>query len=97
MGGSVWPHIDNPARLAAGYADYSAELGRQNGPLLKRCELIDGLLSEQQSQLERLLGPYLAGTFDKQHLTDRTMRFEKTIESLEVERNALMRQVKRPS
>ncbi len=95
---AVWSWVEqlilDPARLAAGYADYSAELGRQNAPLLKRCELIDGLLSEQRSQLERLLDLYLAGTFDKQHLTDRKMRFEKTIESLEVERNALMRQVK---
>jgi hypothetical protein len=55
---------------------------------------IDSLLSEQRSQLERLLDLYLAGAFDKQHLTDRKMRFEKTIESLEVERNTLMRQVK---
>jgi transposase len=84
--------ILDPARLAAGYADYSAELSRQNAPLLKRCALIDGLLSEQRSQLERLLDLYLAGTFDRQHLTDRKVRLEKTIESLEVERNALMRQ-----
>jgi hypothetical protein len=62
--------------------------------MLKRCEVIDGLIADQRGQLERLLDLYLSGEFDRSHLTDRKVRLEQTRASLEKERDALLQQVK---
>ena len=55
-----------------------------------RLEIVDDLLANHRKQLERLLDLYLSGEFPKDVLTDRKIRLESTIVSLERERTGLL-------
>ena len=55
-----------------------------------RLEIVDDLLADHRKQLERLLDLYLSGEFPKDVLTDRKIRLESTIVSLERERTGLL-------
>lgn len=59
-------------------------------PLRDRLAVMDDLLADHQSQLERLLDLYLAGDFEKEMLTERKTGLENTIGALEREQANLM-------
>lgn len=59
-------------------------------PLRDRLAIVDDLLDDHRGQLARLLDLYLAGSFDKDVLTDRKVRLENTILALERERANLV-------
>jgi hypothetical protein len=90
----VWEWIKsfltNPEALALGLETYQAEREKENQPIRERLEVVDNLLGDNRSQLERLLDLYLSGDFPKEILIERRKRLETTIEALEKERVGLV-------
>jgi site-specific DNA recombinase len=93
----VWEWVKSfllePDTLAEGLRLQQAEQERANHPLQERLTVVDDLLVENRSQLERVLDLYLSGDFDKRMLAERKARLEKTIDSLERERANLAAQL----
>jgi site-specific DNA recombinase len=94
---TVWAWVKefltNPTELAEGMQKFRAERERANAPLRERLRVVDGLLADNRSQLERLLDLYLSGDFSKEMLTERKTRLETAIATLEKERSALTAQL----
>jgi site-specific DNA recombinase len=61
-----------------------------NKPLRDHLTIVDGLLAENRPKYGRLLDLYLSGDFDKDLLTERKARLERTIADLEQERARLV-------
>jgi site-specific DNA recombinase len=87
---AVWDWVrsllSDPAALFKGLEDLQKQQDEENKPIQERLEVIDGLLSEHQTQLDKLLDLYLSGDFPKEILIDRKRRLEDTINGLEKER-----------
>ncbi|MBL7063762.1 MAG: hypothetical protein ISS49_06060 [Anaerolineae bacterium] len=84
---AVWDWVKSfltdPAALAEGLKVEQAEREEANKPLRDRLAVVDDLLADNRRQLERALDLYLSGDFDKERLTERKTRLEKTIAALE--------------
>ena len=79
--------------LEAGLRDYQEQREAINRPLRERLQLIDGLLAEIQTKLNRLLDLYLAGDFEREALAERKTRLETERASLTTERARLEQQL----
>ena len=82
-------NLIDPDELIEGLRAYQEDCERQNQPLRERLQLVDGLLSDNRTQLQRLLDLYLSGEFPKEMLVDRKSRLEATVKALEKERLGL--------
>ena len=93
----VWDYLRSllldSSSLKAGLKKQQAEHMKATQPLRDRLEILENLLKEHRSQLERLLDLYLVGEFTKEMLTERKCRLESTIQGLEEERANLQAQV----
>jgi site-specific DNA recombinase len=91
---AVWEWVRkillHPEALLEDLREQQAEQERENQPLRDRLAVIDGLLADNRSQLEKLLDLYLAGDFDKEMLTEKKNRLETTVTVLEKERADLV-------
>jgi hypothetical protein len=89
----VWDWVSsfltNPENLEQGLVDYQRQQKENDAPLHDRLKVIDELLTDYKTQLERLIDLYLSGNFPMELLVDRKTRLETTITSLETERAAL--------
>jgi site-specific DNA recombinase len=90
---AVWDWIRSnlvdPDELLDGLRTYQEECERENEPLRERLSVVDGLLSENRSQLQRLIDLYLSGEFPKEVLVERKNRLESTVNALEKEQENL--------
>ncbi|HXV42174.1 MAG TPA: recombinase zinc beta ribbon domain-containing protein, partial [Anaerolineae bacterium] len=90
---SVWGWIKSiltsPEQLAEGLKQYQDQQAQITGPLQERLKIVDDLLAENQTQLQRLLDLYLKGDFPQEMLTERKDRLETTIKNLKDERARL--------
>lgn len=86
---AVWEWVRSwladPKQLREGLKAHQAEREKENEPLRRRLETVEGLIASNQAQLERLLDLYLSGDFPKEMLTERKSRLETTIQALEAE------------
>ena len=82
--------LTNPEALAQGLWQVHQEREQENLPIRERLAVVDDLLADNRTQLERLLDLYLSGDFPKDVLTDRKVRLEATIFALEKERAGLV-------
>ena len=93
----VWNWIKeilaNPDQLQDGLDEYRNALEEESVPLRHRLTVVDDLLSDNYSKYDRLLDLYLSGDFPKENLIDHKHRLERTIESLEEEKEKLTAQV----
>jgi hypothetical protein len=85
----VKSNLIDPDELVEGLTSYQEDCERQNQPIRERLQLVDGLLSANRTQLQRLLDLYLSGEFPKEMLVDRKSRLEATVGALEKERLGL--------
>ncbi len=81
--------LTDPDALTAGLWEVHQEREKELVPLRERLAVVDNLITDNRSQLERLLDLYLSGEFPKDVLTDRKSRLETTILGLERERAGL--------
>jgi site-specific DNA recombinase len=93
----VWEWVKSflldPESLAAGLKEVHQEQEKEHAPLRDRLTVVDDLIADNTTQLERLLDLYLSGDFPKETLTDRKSRLERTILALESERSGLETQL----
>jgi site-specific DNA recombinase len=82
--------LTNPEALRRGLWEVHQERERASAPVRGRLAVVNGLLSSNRAQLERLLGLYLSGEFPREMLIDHKARLEKTAEVLERERASLV-------
>ena len=86
---AVWEWIESwlsePERLAAGLDHRREEQEAQNAPVHERMAVIKDLLTDNRTQLERLLDLYLSGEFSRDILTERRKRLETNIAVLDRE------------
>jgi len=75
--------LTDPEELLRGLRKHQAKGHKENEPTRRRLAVVDDLLADNQKQLDRLLDLYLSGDFQKDVLTDRKTRLEKTIRALE--------------
>ena len=91
---AVWQWVKgyllDPERLAEGITSYAAMQQEENAPLQERLRVVEDLLRNNRTQLERLLDLYLGGEFSKELLTERKSRLETTISALDDERSGLL-------
>jgi hypothetical protein len=91
---AVWEWIKSfltdPEALAIGLRGIHQEREQENAPIRDRVAVVDDLLSENRTQLERLLDLYLSGEFPKEVLTERRSCLEGAISVLEKERAGLV-------
>ena len=80
----------SPELLQEGLDARLAENEERIAPLQERLNVIDGLMEDNQAQLDRLIELYIAGDFAKELLLDRKKRLETTMQSLGQERDRLM-------
>jgi site-specific DNA recombinase len=90
----VWDWIisllTDPAALGEGLEAYQTRQLEVQKPLQERLAIVEDLLKEPTTELERLLDLYLGGEFPRAMLTDRKARVEGTIASLEQEKAHLV-------
>jgi site-specific DNA recombinase len=83
----VWARIagwlEEPEQLEKGLAAYRSQQKEINRPLLERLAVIDGLLEDNRTKLERLLDLFLDGDFDRELLLERKQNLEQIVRSLE--------------
>ncbi len=82
--------LSDPEALKRGLDEHQAQCERETEPIRGRLKVIDDLLAENRTQLERLLDLYLSARFPKEILSDREARLETTIKALERERVVLV-------
>jgi len=85
--------LSDPASLQQGLDEYHADQDKENVPLRERLKIIDGLLEDNNSKLERLVDLYLENEFSKDVLLEKKVRLETNIRALEIDRAALMSQL----
>lgn len=94
VGAVIWDWIRgkllDPARLEKGLSDYKAECDQENTPLRERSAVVEDLIADNKTQLERVLDLYISGDFPKEMLTERKAHLETTIKSLEKEQANLI-------
>lgn len=87
---AVWEKVkewlQHPEVLRQTLEEAQAQQEEANKPLRDRLAVVDGLVADNQRQLEKLLDLYLSGDFPKEVLTERKARLETTIAALEKER-----------
>jgi len=81
--------LGNPAKLADGLAARVSESDKQVAPLRERLSIVDDLLEDNRTKLERLIELYVSGDFSKDDLVDRKKRLETSIKSLNSEKQRL--------
>ena len=90
---AVWTWIKSilisPERLAEGLNQYQDQQAQTTVPLQERLKIVDDLLAENQTQLQRLIDLYLKGDFPQEMLTERKSRLETTIKNLKEEQAKL--------
>mgnify|MGYP002713119390 CR=1 FL=1 len=79
--------------LEQGLFAYQESKEKYAAPLRNRLLVIDDLVEDSQSKLERLLDLYLSGNIPKEFLLDKKNSLEKTIKSLGEERRDLRTQL----
>ena len=71
----IWEWIESllltPENLEKGLKEYQAEQQARQGPLRDRLKVVEDLLAEKETKLERLLDLYLAGKFPEDILMAR--------------------------
>lgn len=77
--------LTDPQQLRMGLEAYQADKEHTVAPLRERLELVDEMLTTEQTKLTRLLELYLSGEFPKEMLTERKNRLEAKIKALENE------------
>ena len=91
--GAVWQWIRglllDPEHLRQELEEQRERLKQDIAPLHDRVVVIDDLLADKRGQLEKLLDLYLAGDFPRDVLTEKKLRLESLIASLEGERQAV--------
>ena len=78
--------IRNPDAIDAGIAEYHENREREQAPIRERLQVVDDLLIDHRSQLQKLLDLYLDGNFTKELLVERRQRLQDTVDSLANER-----------
>jgi site-specific DNA recombinase len=78
--------IRNPDAIDAGIAEYHENREREQAPIRERLQVVDDLLNDHRSQLQKILDLYLDGNFPKELLVERRQRLQETIDSLANER-----------
>ena len=78
--------IRNPDAIDAGIAEYHENREREQAPIRERLQVVDDLLIDHRSQLQKLLDLYLDGNFPKELLVERRQRLQDTVDSLANER-----------
>ena len=96
---AVWDWVVSflmdPEALESGLWEVHQEKEQANAPMLARLRVVDDLIADNQTQLEKLLDLYLTGEFPKEVLVERRTRLEKTILALERERAGLLTAVEK--
>jgi hypothetical protein len=82
--------LTNPQALEQGLWEVQRGREKENTLIQDRLAVVDDLLADNRSQLERLLELYLSGEFQKDVLTERKARLEETNSTLENERVGLV-------
>jgi site-specific DNA recombinase len=72
--------------LKRGLWEIHHEKEQANEPMRARLRVVDDLIADNRTQLEKLLDLYLSGEFPKEVILDRRTRLEKTVSALERER-----------
>jgi site-specific DNA recombinase len=89
----VWKWVkekmSDPDELRKKLENHQAEQEKANAPLRERLGVVNDLIADNKTQLERLLDLYLSGGFTKEMLTERKVRLETTIDALESEQQDL--------
>ena len=83
----------NPATLDQAISDHQESTLSQNTPLQERLNIVDGMLDDNQSKLERLLELYLSGNFPEDLLAAKRQTLETSISRLESERSSILGQL----
>ncbi|MFN8474895.1 MAG: recombinase family protein [Anaerolineae bacterium] len=89
----VWQWVKqllvDPTLLADGLQNIETGQEQARLPLRERLAIVEDLLQDNQSQLNRLMDLYLSGEIEKEMLLDRKRRLEATISALSSEQQAL--------
>jgi site-specific DNA recombinase len=78
--------IRNPDAIDAGISEYEEHREQEQAPVRERLVVVDDLLVDHRTQLQKLLDLYLDGNFPKEILVERRQRLQETIDSLANER-----------
>jgi site-specific DNA recombinase len=78
--------IRNPDAIDEGIAEYHENREREQAPIRERLQVVDDLLIDHRSQLQKILDLYLDGNFPKELLVERRQRLQDTVDSLANER-----------
>lgn len=78
--------IRNPDAIDEGIAEYHENREREQSPIRERLQVVDDLLIDHRSQLQKILDLYLDGNFPKELLVERRQRLQDTVDSLANER-----------
>ncbi len=81
--------LSDPQVLIDGIATHQVNAEKVQGPLRERMAVVEKLIDDNRSQLQRLLDLYLAGEFPRDVLAERKQSLEKTLAALEQEHNNL--------
>lgn len=79
--------LQDPEALDHGLLAFQEEREEMMAPLIERQKVIEDLLTEHRTQLQKILDLYLEGSFPKELLLERKKRLEATIVGLETEYN----------
>ncbi|MBI3788747.1 MAG: recombinase family protein [Ignavibacteriales bacterium] len=95
--GVIWEWVKslllNPTQLQKGLSSFREARESEVADIRNRLQVVDDLLSNNQTQLERIIDLYLTGEFEKDLLVERKTRLENSIASLEKEREQIAAQI----
>lgn len=77
--------LTQPEQLRLGLEAYKAQKEENVAPLRERLQLVQEMLTKEESKLARLLDLYLSNDFPRDMLTDRRSRLEAKIKALQIE------------
>lgn len=78
--------IRNPDAIDEGIDEYHENREREQAPIRERLQVVDDLLIDHRSQLQKILDLYLDGNFPIELLIERRQRLQDTVDSLANER-----------
>lgn len=81
--------LTDPTKLKQGLNEYQERKEEELAPLKERLNVIEDLLTNNRTQLNRLLDLYLNGDFPKEMLAERKKQLEMTINRLEIEKTTI--------
>jgi len=87
--------LTKPELLTEALEMYQSERDNESAPLRSRLQVIENLLEDNRTQLDRLIDLYISGEFQKDVLSDRKARLETNIQALENERLSIEGQINR--